>query len=92
MNSDSDRLPGTDRSGPGEAGAPPVVLATVYDPVEAEIILAKLRSAGILAFARHGALSVVAGLTVDGCGQHDIMVRPDDLAEARAILAPDSGL
>jgi hypothetical protein len=75
--------------GGGGEGAPPVVLTTVYDPVEAEIILAKLRSAGIPSFARHEALSVVAGLTVDGCGQHDIMVRPDDLAEARAALASE---
>ncbi len=79
-------------AGPFDAGtgAPPVVLTTVYDPVEAEIILAKLRSAGILSFARHEALSVVAGLTVDGCGQHDIMVRPSDLDTARALLAEDA--
>jgi hypothetical protein len=64
----------------------PVLLATVYDPVEAEIIVAKLRSAGIEAFVRHEALSVVVGLTIDGCGQQDIMVRPGDLEEARAAL------
>lgn len=97
MSWDSDRsasvVPPGERSdrGGGEERAAPVVLTTVYDPVEAEIILAKLRSAGIPSFARHEALSVVAGLTVDGCGQHDIMVRPDDLAEAQAALASDSG-
>ncbi len=70
-----------------EAGLP-VLLTTVYDPVEAEIIVAKLRSAGIEAMVRHDALSVVYGLTVDGCGQQDILVRPGDLEEARAALEP----
>jgi hypothetical protein len=70
-----------------ESGAP-VLLTTVYDPVEAEIIMAKLRSADIAVWARHEAASVVYGLTVDGFGQQDIMVRPEDLAEARAALDP----
>ncbi|MBC7292838.1 MAG: DUF2007 domain-containing protein, partial [Thermoleophilia bacterium] len=61
-----------------------LVLTTVYNPLEAEIILAKLRSAGIQAFARHEALSVVYGLTVDGSGEHAIMVRAEDWEEAQA--------
>ncbi len=64
----------------------PVLLVRVFNPVEAEIIIAKLRSAGIEAFARHEALSVVYGLTVDGCGQQDILVKAADLEEARAVL------
>jgi hypothetical protein len=64
----------------------PVLLVRVYDPVEAEIIVGKLRSSGIEAFVRHEALSVVYGLTVDGCGQQDIMVRAEDLGEARTAL------
>lgn len=64
----------------------PVVLTTVFDPMEAEIIIAKLRSAGIEAFTRHEALSVVYGLTVDGCGQQDIMVKARDLEVARVAL------
>jgi hypothetical protein len=64
----------------------PVLLTRVYNPVEAEIIVSKLRSAGITAFCKHEALSVVYGLTVDGCGQQDIMVRAEDLQEARAAL------
>jgi len=74
--------------GPGVEHGGPVLLVTVYDPVEAEIIVAKLRSAGIDAFIRHEALSVVYGLTVDGSGQQDIMVRAEDLGEARAALEP----
>lgn len=64
----------------------PVLLVTVYDPVEAEILLSKLRSAGIESWNRHEAASVVYGLTVDGLGQSDIMVRAEDLDEARAAL------
>jgi hypothetical protein len=64
----------------------PVLLARVYDPVEAEIIVGKLRSSGIEAFVRHEALSVVYGLTIDGAGQQDIMVRAEDLEEARTAL------
>jgi hypothetical protein len=50
--------------------------------------VAKLRSAGIETFVRHDALSVVYGLTVDGCGQQEIMVRAEDLEEARVALEP----
>ena len=64
------------------------LLTTVYNPVEAEIIVAKLRSADIDAYVRHDALSVVYGLTVDGCGQQDIWVRAEDLQEAKAALEP----
>lgn len=64
----------------------PVLLVTVYDPVEAEIVVAKLRSAGIEAFVKHEALSVVYGLTVDGAGQQEIMVRAEDLEEAKVAL------
>ena len=66
----------------------PELLATVYTPVEAEIIVAKLRSAGIESYVQHEALSVVYGLTVDGCGQQDIWVRAEDLKEAMAALEP----
>lgn len=64
----------------------PVLLASVADPIEAEIIVAKLRSAGIECFLQHEALGVVYGLTVDGFGQRDIMVRADDLEVAKVAL------
>jgi hypothetical protein len=54
--------------------------------MEAEIIVAKLRSAGINCFLQHEALGVVYGLTVDGFGQRDIMVRADELDVAKAAL------
>jgi hypothetical protein len=63
-----------------------VLLIRVFNPVEGEIIAGKLRSAGIQSFLRHEALSVVDGLTVDGAGQQDVMVRAEDLEEAQAAL------
>lgn len=66
------------------------VLITLHDPIEAEIIVAKLRSAGIDAFLRHETLSVVYGLTVDGLGRQDIIVRAEELDEAKVALEQDS--
>jgi hypothetical protein len=71
-------------SGDAEAGL--AVLTTVFNPMEAEIIAAKLRSASIDCAIRHDALSSVYGLTVDGAGRQDIMVRASDLTEAQAAL------
>ena len=87
MSWDSDASDGAaDRDrGEADAGAP-VLLASIYDQVEAEIIVAKLRSAGIECFIKHEAMSVVYGLTVDGLGQQDIMVRAEDLEVAQAAL------
>jgi hypothetical protein len=67
-------------------GGSPVLLVSVCSPLEAEIIVGRLRSAGIETYVRHEALSVVYGLTVDGAGQQDIMVRPEDLDDARFAL------
>lgn len=74
----------------GAAGDEIVTLVTVYDPVEAEIIVAKLRSADIDAVVRHDALSVVYGLTVDGAGKSEVLVRAVDLPEARGALQETS--
>jgi hypothetical protein len=68
-----------------------VVLTTLYDPMEAQIIAARLRSASIESVVKHDAMSAVYGLTVDGLGKQEILVRADDLAEARAALAVDEG-
>jgi hypothetical protein len=94
MNSDSEREGGASPAG-GAPESGPVLLVRLYNPVEAEIVVAKLRSSGIEVYLKHDALSVVYGLTIDGCGQQDIMVRAEDLEEARAALEvgdePDSG-
>ncbi len=73
-------------AGAGGSSVELVTLVTVHDPIEAEIILSKLHSAGIAAYANHDALSVVWGLTVDGAGRHDIVVRAEELLEAQAAL------
>ena len=75
MNSDSSEL---------------VTLATTNDPVEAEIILARLRSAGIAGYIRHDAVSNVIGVTFDGVGRQDIIVRADEFLEAQAALERES--
>jgi hypothetical protein len=67
----------------------PVLLVSLYDPVEAQIVVAKLRSAGIEAMVTHEALSWVLPVTIDGVGKQDIMVRPEDLEDARAALTSE---
>jgi hypothetical protein len=88
MSLDSEPRSGKDGGARGSEADPgqPVLLISLYDPMEAEIIVSKLRSAGIDTFLRHEALSVVYGLTVDGAGQQDIMVRADELEMARVAL------
>ncbi len=71
MNSDSDGL---------------VTLMTTNDPVEAEIILGKLRSAGIEAYIKHEAVSKVIGITFNGVGRQEVIVRAEDLPEAKVAL------
>jgi hypothetical protein len=74
-----------------DADAELVVLTTLYDPMEAQIIAARLRSASIESVIKHDTLSVVYGLTVDGIGKQEILVRASDLAEAQAALTVDEG-
>jgi hypothetical protein len=74
---------------PGSDRSRTALLATFYDPVETQIVVAKLRSAGIETFVRHEAIGAVYGLTVDGMGQQDIFVRSEDFDEAKAALSKD---
>jgi hypothetical protein len=62
------------------------VLATFFDPTEAELVVGKLRSAGIEAMVQGDALSVVYGLTMEGHARHHVLVRGEDLVEARGAL------
>jgi hypothetical protein len=77
------------QTGNESADAGLVVLTTIFNPMEAEIIAAKLRSASIDCVIKHDALSTVYGLTVDGAGRQDILVRTSDLTEAQAALTAD---
>ncbi len=61
-------------------------LMTTNDPVEAEIVLGKLRSAGIVAYIKHESVSTVIGVTFDGIGRQEVIVRADELVEAQAAL------
>jgi len=66
-----------------------VTLVCVNNPVEAEIIMARLRSAGIPVYNKHEAAGTVYGITVDGLGKQEIIVRAEDLLEAQAALEKD---
>jgi hypothetical protein len=89
VNSVSD--PGGRSAGAGrrDGGDGLAVVVSLWDPVEADMVACKLRSAGIDVYVRHEASSVVFGLTVDGLGRQDVMVRAEDLDEALLILGED---
>ena len=87
MSWDSDTAgpePGDDSL--SESGDEVVVLASFYNWLEADMVAAKLTSMGIESYVRHEALGRVFGLTVDGTGQQDVMVRAADFDLARALL------
>jgi len=63
-----------------------VPVATVWDLIEAEILIGRLRAAGIDATIRHESLSVVFGLALDGLGKQEILVRRTDLEAASDVL------
>lgn len=65
------------------------VLVTLFDPVEAEMVVSKLRSAGIDGIVQPEALSVVYGLSMEGHGRHHVLVRTEDLVEASGALDID---
>lgn len=65
-----------------------VVLTTVYNPLEAEIIKAKLAKEEIEVFFKQEAIGRLYRLTVNGLGAIDIYVAADKLLEAREIIGP----
>jgi hypothetical protein len=70
----------------------PGELVTVYAAqghMRANVIKSKLEAAGIAAILSYEALSRIFGLTVDGIGQVRVLVRPEDAAEARRLLAEE---
>jgi thiamine pyrophosphokinase len=66
-----------------------VVVYTVQGHMRASVIKSKLEAAGIPAILSYEALSRIYGLTVDGIGQVRVLVRPEDAAEARRLLADE---
>jgi ribosomal protein L25 (general stress protein Ctc) len=67
-----------------------VPLTTVWGIMEAEIVVGLLRASDIDATIRHEALSTVLGLSVDGLGKQEVLVRREDLAAAQRLLAAES--
>jgi hypothetical protein len=63
-------------------------LMTVSNGPEAELIVARLREAGIDAVARGGAL---AAYLMD-LGTHEVYVEDHDLERARALIGADEGV
>ncbi len=61
-----------------------VTLATVFDPVAAEIMRARLETAGIPALTFDGGIASLIGSGLSGVR---LMVADDDAAAARALLA-----
>jgi len=53
----------------------------------AEVIKGKLQVHGIRAMLRYSPLGRALGITIDGLGRVDVLVRREDAAEARQILA-----
>jgi len=75
--------------GEGENDVPQEEFVTVYvsqGPLGAEVAKSKLEAEGIPAMLRYEAVGRVLGLTVDGLGRVEVLVRPEDEAAARQIL------
>lgn len=67
-----------------------VKLITVYGPVEAEIIKAKLESEGIEIFAKTEAIRGLYGIHLDGLGKVEIWVKEQDVKTARILISTPS--
>lgn len=64
-------------------------LVAVYGsqgPLAAEVAKSKLESEGITAILRYEAVGRALGLTVDGVGWVEVLVKPEDAALARELL------
>ncbi|MBC7254811.1 MAG: DUF2007 domain-containing protein [Chloroflexi bacterium] len=63
-----------------------VIVYVSQGPLGAEVAKSKLEAEGIPAMLRYEAVGRVLGLTVDGLGRVEVLVRPQDEAAARQIL------
>ena len=63
------------------------VVGTADGEIQAQQIRAFLEAHGIACAFRGESLRLTHGLTVDGLGQVDILVRDEDVEQARALLA-----
>ena len=63
-----------------------VVVYTSNGPLGAEVVKGKLESAGIPAILKYESSGRVLGLTIDGMGQVQVLVRGEDLQQAHKLL------
>lgn len=69
-------------------------LVTVYisqGMLPAQVVRAKLESAGIPALLKYEAIGQIIGLTVDGLGRVEVQVPQDCAADAADLLREDVG-
>ncbi len=71
-------------------------LVTVFvsqGPLAAEVAKGKLEIHGIQAMLRYSPLGKALGITIDGLGRVDVLVRREDADRARDVLSetPESG-
>jgi len=60
---------------------------STYDPPEAHIVAGRLKHEGLHAWVYQDALGSTIGLRVGPLGEVMVLVRPEDYAQAMAILA-----
>ncbi len=65
----------------------PVTVAIAQGSFEADLIKARLESAGIPVALRYESFGRIAALTIDGVGQVEIQVPPDFEEDALEVLA-----
>ncbi len=71
-----------------DPGAPEVVYVA-SNPMEAEVVKARLQSYGIQVALEYQSIGRVIGLYLDGWGETRVLVPAEQAEEARAILAED---
>jgi Putative prokaryotic signal transducing protein len=69
-------------------------LVTVYvsqGMLPAQVVRAKLESAGIPVLLKYEAIGQIIGLTVDGLGRVEVLVPEECVADAEYLLQEDEG-
>ena len=67
-------------------------LVTVYRSagmLGAQVVKAKLESAGIPTMLKYESASLIFGLTVDGLGMVEVLVPEEDAADAEALVSEE---
>lgn len=65
----------------------PVVIYRAQGELEAQVVKAKLESAGISAILAYDAAAHIYGFTLDGLGEFRVLVAGEDEQAARRVLA-----